>query len=231
MATRPLLLGHRGARRYAQENTYRAFDLALEHGCDGFEFDVRLTQDEHCVLLHDPRIRRRKVDLHSLADLTILCAPHGPASLAGVIERYRANCFLDIELKVEGLVWETIALIERFRPQHVVASFDTEVVRDLKASRVPGIITGLNVRNRLQLRRFAALDPDILVVNRSLISSKLVERMHAAGKKIFVWTVNDQREMLRFAEWGVDAIISDDTKLLAQTLVSHAKRETLKRQS
>ena len=36
-----LLLGHRGARQYATENSFDAFDVALEHGCDGFEFDVR----------------------------------------------------------------------------------------------------------------------------------------------------------------------------------------------
>jgi hypothetical protein len=41
----PLLLGHRGARRAAPENTLAAFDLALQHGCDGFEFDVRRTLD------------------------------------------------------------------------------------------------------------------------------------------------------------------------------------------
>lgn len=210
------MLGHRGARKYAPENTYRAFDLALEHGCDGFEFDVRLTQDEQCVLLHDPRLKRRAVDLYSLADLTVLCAPHGPASLAGVIERYRGRCFLDIELKVRGLERQTLQLIERFRPQHVVASFMPQVVRELKEHRDRGVITGLNVRTRTQLRQFAALDADVLVAHWPLVTRELIARMHSSGKKIFVWTVNGEPEMLRFAQWGVDAIISDDTKLLGQ---------------
>jgi len=53
---RPLLLGHRGARRKAPENTLTAFDLALAHGCDGFEFDVRCTADRYFVLCHDLQI-------------------------------------------------------------------------------------------------------------------------------------------------------------------------------
>ena len=45
MAHLPLLLGHRGAvcSLGVPENTFASFDLALEHGCGGFEFDVRLT--------------------------------------------------------------------------------------------------------------------------------------------------------------------------------------------
>jgi glycerophosphoryl diester phosphodiesterase len=39
-----------------------------------------------------------------------------------------------------------------------------------------------------------------------------------AGKKVIVWTVNSAEDMRRFAEQGVDGIISDDTKLLVQTL-------------
>ena len=44
---RPLLLGHRGARatRHVPENTLASFELCLEHGCDGFEFDIRRSSD------------------------------------------------------------------------------------------------------------------------------------------------------------------------------------------
>jgi glycerophosphoryl diester phosphodiesterase len=50
------------------------------------------------------------------------------------------------------------------------------------------------------------------------VDRKLVEQAHAAGKKIMVWTVNRADEMQRMSEWGVDAIISDDTDLLVRTL-------------
>ena len=52
MAHHPLLLGHRGMRGSPEvkENTIEAFDLALQHGCHGFEFDVRLTGDRRAVI-------------------------------------------------------------------------------------------------------------------------------------------------------------------------------------
>ena len=54
----PLLLGHRGARASAgiPENTLASFDLALQHGCDGFEFDVRLTACGTAVVCHDAKV-------------------------------------------------------------------------------------------------------------------------------------------------------------------------------
>jgi len=38
--------------------------------------------------------------------------------------------------------------------------------------------------------------------------------------KVFAWTVNDAKSMVRLTNWGVDGIISDDTQLLAKTLRS-----------
>ena len=59
MAIRPLLLGHRGARaeKSIPENTLASFDRALAHGCDGFEFDVRLSADGQPVICHDATVQ------------------------------------------------------------------------------------------------------------------------------------------------------------------------------
>ena len=51
-----------------------------------------------------------------------------------------------------------------------------------------------------------------------LLTQKLVDELHAAGKTVITWTVNDPRKMLQAAAMGVDGIISDDTKLLVETL-------------
>jgi glycerophosphoryl diester phosphodiesterase len=50
-----------------------------------------------------------------------------------------------------------------------------------------------------------------------LVTRKLVDEVHSAGKKLLTWTVNDSKAMLRLADWKVDGIISDDTQLLVAT--------------
>ncbi len=51
-----------------------------------------------------------------------------------------------------------------------------------------------------------------------LADEELVRLVHSAGKRIMVWTVNRAERMREFAQWGVDAIISDETELLVRSL-------------
>jgi glycerophosphoryl diester phosphodiesterase len=95
MNARPLLLGHRGAPKYAPENSVAAFDLALRHGCDGFEFDVRYTRDGRCVICHDAHHRNRPIDACLSDELDL-------PSAEDVIRSYGTRAYLDIELKVSG---------------------------------------------------------------------------------------------------------------------------------
>ena len=43
---------HRGASRYAPENTVPAFQLAVTQGAEGVEFDVQLSADWTLVVIH-----------------------------------------------------------------------------------------------------------------------------------------------------------------------------------
>jgi glycerophosphoryl diester phosphodiesterase len=58
---------------------------------------------------------------------------------------------------------------------------------------------------------------EYLIPHYTLITRDLVQEAHNAGSKLFAWTVNDGKAMLLLAGWGVDGIISDDTRLLTQT--------------
>ena len=211
---RPLLLGHRGASRYAPENTVAAFELALRHGCDGFEFDVRYTLDAQSVICHNPFYRRRRIEKHPLAQFKLPCADN-------VIRDFAGRAYLDIELKVPGQVEAILhALDAADREGFVISSFLPDVLKSVHAS-AKKVHLGLICENVRQLRRWDSLPIDVVMVHRKLAKNELVEELHSAGKQIFVWTVNRAKEMRRLAELGVDALISDDTLLLAR--VFHQK--------
>lgn len=208
---RPLLLGHRGAKKYAPENTLAAFDLALEHGCDGFEFDVRYTRDLKCVICHDPRYRRKTIRARTFDDLNL-------PNAEDVVRNYARKAYLDIELKVGGDAKPILmALRNAPRDRYVISSFVPQVLEEVHAldQTVP---LGLICENPRQLKRWTSLPINAVMLHRELATSPLVEELHAVGKQVFVWTVNKEPEMRRTAQFGVDGIISDDTRLLVKAL-------------
>jgi glycerophosphoryl diester phosphodiesterase len=212
--SRPVLLGHRGARalKSIPENTIASFDRALADGCDGFEFDVRLTEDEEAVVCHDAKISGYDVSRTTAKQLSQL------PRLRDVLQRYR-DSFLDIELKVKGLERITLDLFLRHKPRRgfVVSSFQPgslKSVRTLDAT-VP---LGLICESKTQLRLWNELPVEYVIPQHELLDPELVRKIKGAGKKVIVWTVNDPADIERFAEYGVDGIISDDTSLLCRTL-------------
>ena len=211
---KPLLLGHRGARRYAPENTLGAFELALAHGCDGFEFDVRLTADRRCVICHDPRLAGLDLETSRYHQL-----PPGTPCLPDVLEKFADRAFLDIELKVSGLERDVAAMVRDRPPQrgYFISSFLPQVIERLYAIGTT-LPLGLICDSQRQLAAWTRLPIQALFLERRLVTAAIVDTLHAANKKVLVWTVNRERAMRQFAQLAVDGIISDDTKLLAQTL-------------
>jgi glycerophosphoryl diester phosphodiesterase len=214
----PLLLGHRGARAYANENTFDAFALALEHGCDGFEFDVRLTSDDRALICHDADFARVPVAENTWANLAKLRGGLMPL-LEHVMKHYAAKAFLDIELKVAGLEDEVLDAFRNYPPQkgYVVSSFVPEVVTSL-AKKDTSLRLGYICDDAKRLPKWRELPVDVVIPQYSMVDEALVTELHAAEKQVYVWTVNRAPEMKRMAELGVDAIISDDTQLLSRTL-------------
>jgi glycerophosphoryl diester phosphodiesterase len=55
---KPIILGHRGAKSIAPENTLASFQTALEIGVDMLELDVHLSKDGELMVIHDPKLSR-----------------------------------------------------------------------------------------------------------------------------------------------------------------------------
>lgn len=211
----PLLLGHRGLRMpgEAAENSLAAFDRALEIGCDGFEFDVRRTADDRAVICHDPRYSSQDVASAHYGQLGSL------ALLDDVLTRYGGHAFLDIELKVPGLEESTLAALDRYdvRTGFVISSFSPRILQQLHCLNADVPLGFLSDRE-MSLAHWGDVPAQYVIPHFSLVSRELLNQLRAAGKKAMVWTVNNPEDMLRFAAWEIDGIISDNPALLVATL-------------
>ena len=218
----PLLLGHRGVRNVASipENTPAAFDWALARGCNGIEFDVRCSSDGVGLLCHDSMWRGRAIARTPAGELDEL------PRLDDVLRRYGQRAFLDIELKVPGLEEGVLTTLAKNPPQcgFVISSFLPQLLVTIN-TRSPSAALGYICDSRRELPKWQGLPCSYVILHQGLVTRPLLDKVHAAGKQLLVWTVNRRDQMAKFAAWGVDGVISDKPEVLVSVLGT-PRRET-----
>ncbi|MEJ7789013.1 MAG: glycerophosphodiester phosphodiesterase [Thermoleophilaceae bacterium] len=224
-------VGHKGADLLSPGNTAESFRAALECGVDMIEFDVLRLDDGRLVLAHD------FADASGREPLTL------EQGLDLFAEEAYAGVELDVDLKLPGYEREVIeGLVERgLDSQTLISSMYRESLRAIGELR-PGLRRGLSVPKvkrdytksvvwalpaygalrwmRAGLpsqaaRTLRAGECEALMVNHHLMSRRLADEVHGAGGMLYVWTVDDAAEILRFQEMGADAVITNDPRLFS----------------
>ncbi len=189
----------------------------MAQGGDGFEFDVRYTRDRRHVLCHDPKHNGHEVAVTDHAGLERRRGYNLPC-LEDVLARFAKAAYLDIELKVTGSEEAVVDALHANPPQrgYIVSSFLPEVLHRLHEID-PQLPLGYICDHKEQAQLWSELPIRAFIPHYSLVSQRLVEEVHTRELRLFTWTVNGRRDLLRLAEWGADGLISDDPKLLAET--------------
>lgn len=232
----PLVYAHRGDRSRAPDNTFEAFDFAVDGRADGIELDVRRTADGVLVITHDPQVG----SLPPVADMTFADmrqqAPAVP-TLAETLEHIDRSVYLNVEIKNAShepgfdasrtITDETIAMIEAMDTldRILVSSFDPGVVERARIV-APGCLTGLLIASGLTiadgLSIARSLDADAIHPPMTSLAGneqRSVAEVHDAGLAMVVWNVNTLDDVRAVAEAGVDVIITDDPAMAVAGLV------------
>lgn len=217
---------HRGAGRYAPENTLPAFAKAARMGADFVEFDVRSTRDGVLHLLHDSRLDRTTSGLGPITERSAsevarldagswfgpgfsgLPLPTLDAFLAEVDPR------VGLYLDAKAMSPESIALLAQ-RPglrERLVVYQSADFLERLRAV-APGVRLLPPLRQDEDLEALAKrLQPYGVDVDWGLLSSGLIQRVHALGIRVFSDALDghenleDYRQAIR---WGIDVIQTD----------------------
>ncbi len=210
--TRALRLAHRGDWRRAPENSLAALVAAIAvPGCDGVEFDVRLSHDGVPVLLHDETLARVQGRPQRVDALTgVEAAEFGIPSLVDVLAALPADAFLDIELKGDDHGATTAEVLRAGRgvapSRALLSSFEPSTLAAM-ADRLPGWRRWLNTED---------LAPQTLSLARGLgcagvsvlwgsITPRAVREAGDIGLEVAAWTVRRVATRERLARLGVVA--------------------------
>ncbi len=118
-----LVIAHRGTAGQRPENTIVAFDRAVELGSDGIEMDVRVTDDDVPVIVHDPSTGRI-----GDADVAIEANPLAAVQRVDAGFRFTTDGGLSHPWRGKGVIVPTLAeVLERFP--------STPILLELKSAR------------------------------------------------------------------------------------------------
>jgi glycerophosphoryl diester phosphodiesterase len=214
-----LIYAHRGASVKHPENTLRAFRHALAIGVDGIELDVHATADGTPVVIHDRDIERTTngvgyVDEMPLARLATFDAGDGERvpTLAAVLALVGDAAQLDIEIKGAGIERAVLEVLAEYPAvTWAISSFDWDTLRTVRRLNPVAELWPLAERVGDDLFAIAAeLGSPAVSLFAGAYTTETAPKLHDAGLRVVIWTVNDPREAQRVADLGAYALCTDD---------------------
>lgn len=235
----PPVIGHRGAAKWAPENTLASFFCAADQGAPWVELDARLCKGGIPVVFHDATLERTTNGLgpvgeHRLDELRSLDAgcwfsrsfkdepiPALDEALAAIA---RLGLGVNVEIKPDdGNAGEAaervLEVVERVWPEEapppLISSFSAPVLQAVRR-------LGEGWRIGYLADSFAETDFALAVklgaasfnLAESRVTPQAAARIRAAGMGLLAYTVNDPARALELRRMGVDGVFTDDPKSL-----------------
>lgn len=225
-------IAHRGASGEYPENTRVAFEKAIEARADMIELDCQLSQDGHVVVFHDERLTRiagvrGAVKNRTLAQLKKLDVGQWRKktfkgerilTLEEALEIIVGDVNLCLEIKsfpesAPGIELKILFILSHYDylDRTILSSFDYRAlarVRELAPDAPLGIIFGSS-KGADPFVAAKQVGATSIHARKELASREFLARAWDEGLDVYVWTVNETREMETFAALGVQGLISD----------------------
>jgi len=244
-----LAFAHRGGAFHPElegmENSMAAFEHAVALGYEYLETDVHATRDGVLLAFHDAGLDRVTERQGAIADLSaqevataLIGGREEIPTMAALLEHFPQTRF-NIDIKSTRAAQLLVQLIESTGAHErvCVGSFSgrrTRLVRDRLGGRVataytPSEVVALRFLPGDRFTRLLARCPGaaLQVPHRHnglrVATAGLVERAHAVGKHVHVWTVDEPAEMHALLDLGVDGLMTDRTDLLREVLVERGQ--------
>lgn len=237
---RPLVTSHAACKGHAPENTLAGIERALAIGADAIEIDVHCTSDRVPVLLHDDAVDRTTDGTGNIHEMTLEAARRLDAgarqfaprfagaripTLREVLDLTNGKALLQIEIKqpetedeVASAVRDADAVrwceVHSFYP-HVVSR-----MREVEPRMAAALLVDTRrVKDWEDFFGFAlSLNAQGISVHYEAVTPERVRRAQMRSLTFMTWTVDDEPEIGRVLDAGVDSVCSNFPDVVRRVL-------------
>lgn len=225
------IIAHRGFSGIAPENTLISFQKAIDCGADYFELDVHKTKDDSIIVIHDASVDRTSSNnmKGEVADMTYreltevrigYSREFGDKykdekipTLREALELARGKIKVCIEIKVYDIEKEVLKIVNDLGVNDDVIIFSfyypvLDKIRQLDRNiRTLFLVNtaDISIIDSAKVTRSNAIG----VGHGTTVTAELIDTAHNHGMEVWKWTVNDEDEMQRLIDIGVDGLITD----------------------
>jgi len=197
----------------------------MELGADGIEIDVFRCFSGEIVVFHDKTLNKltngtgyiEKNTLSELKELKILGSTHSIPTLEEVINSIGKDVFLNIELKGSNTSKGSLEMVKKYiklgkinSTDILFSSFNWNELRELRTLDKDMKIALVTDKDPL-LAIESALNLNAVAINPNYknLNKENVKKIFNSGLKIYTWTVNNKKDIVRVKKLKVDGIITD----------------------
>lgn len=213
------IIGHRGARGLAPENTIASLQKALEHHVDELEFDLRVTKDGVVILHHDRDLTDQQGNKHRITDCTyedLLARKPDLPNFDEVLDTIGHAVPLCIEVKHFEPTAPVVKIIKQrlakgWKPEYfLLGSKSQKTLREFHAA-LPEIekvviepFSGVRA-----VRRAREVSTKRLSMQQLWMWSGFVKAMSRGGWQLYGYAMNDPKKAVKWARYGLAGVITD----------------------
>ena len=216
-----LIYAHRGASDDFAEGSKAAYEGALAQGADGFECDVRLTKDKQIICYHDADTKRLSgIDLKiantSSSELNQKINPYYFTELLDFAISNKKDLVIEtkhpvptgglIEKELNKLLTNKVSQIQKSGIRVLLISFSyLATLRNKKSGFQSGLLINKKIMALFNTAQVIAANIEIVKKDHSFVLNQ-----QKRGKKVIVWTVNNQDDLNLCKDLGIYAVITDN---------------------
>jgi glycerophosphoryl diester phosphodiesterase len=235
------IIGHRGARGEAPENTLGGFQYISDLGLRAVEFDVRQLKDNQLIIMHDDNfVRTTNINrsLYECSSEDLVFYDHAmhwanwqqhevTPLLQQSLNLMHHFEHLEVEVKAvsseaeaEKMVQSLEQHLKGFENNAIITSFDSKIHHALQQQK-SCFKRGLLIEEKTDTQvidRALALGCCQIGWMDELATPELIKATQHADLKISVWTVNDIQRAKQLRDLGVEGLITDFPKRMQHAL-------------